>query len=334
MILGRLIASTALTVALTATAHAAPTKAQLDKIAPGMTREEVSTLAGAPQKRSFNGRFEAFQYCRNKFFSEEHTTVWLRDGKVVGMASQDQPPYAMIACTGGFPVVDWSGVPLDASVQGDGGQKPGGGSQPANGGSATGTAFKVGATTLMTAAHVVENSTKIEVRCPGMTAMPATVVQRSRATDIAVLSVPVASTRWLPVASTADIVLGDPVFVIGFPMSDMLGSNPRFNDGTVSALSGFDSDASFLQISSPIQPGNSGGPVVSPTRGVVGVVSSTAAAGAFYQRSGGVLPQNINFAARADLGLNLDRTLKTSAAPVAVADALASTCFVEVQLAS
>lgn len=325
MYLRRLIAGAALSFCLVATADAAGlTKAQLAKVEPGMTRAQLSELLGSPQKRTFAGRMEAFQYCSTGLVNDEYTTVWLLDGKVAGLDTEKRDSWW--SCEAGFPQIDWSGAPMQPP--------PSAPDQAASGGAATGTAFKVGATALMTAAHVVENTTKIDVRCPGMPAMPATVVQRSRATDIAVLSVATASTKWLPVASTADVALGDPVFVIGFPVSDLLGTNPRFNDGTISALSGIDSDASFLQISAPIQPGNSGGPVVSPTRGVVGIVSSSAAAANFVKGTGGALPQNINFAARADLSLNLDRTLKTGVGPVSVDDALASTCFVQVQLAS
>jgi S1-C subfamily serine protease len=326
---GKLIAGVALSVCLAAVAQAkAPSRAQLAKITPGMTRAALFNLIGDPDNRETNGPFEALQYCSTGMvLTDTYTTIFLKEGKVLSHHTQNLALVIGGPCREEFPPVNWGRV--DA---GDPASKIGG--SQSGGGTATGTAFKVGPTTLVTASHVVEGTTKIEVICPGMAVMPATIVQRSGATDIAVLSVPTDSAKWLPLASTAEVALGDPVFVIGFPVSDLLGANPRYNDGTVSALSGIDSDASFLQISAPIQPGNSGGPVISPTRGVVGVVSSSAAAAAFLRGTGGALPQNINFAARADLSLSLDRTLKTGSSPVSVADAVASTCFVRVQLAS
>ena len=65
----------------------------------------------------------------------------------------------------------------------------------------------------------------------------------------------------------------------------------------MSALSGPGGDASFLQISVPVQPGNSGGPLVNDEGDVVGVVVASAAAPAFFQVTGG-LPQNINWAVK------------------------------------
>ena len=54
-----------------------------------------------------------------------------------------------------------------------------------------------------------------------------------------------------------------------------------------------------MQISVPIQPGNSGGPVVNYEGNVVGVIAATAAVESFY-RATGSLPQNINWAVKSD----------------------------------
>ena len=91
--------------------------------------------------------------------------------------------------------------------------------------------------------------------------------------------------------------LGDIVFTVGYPTPDLLGTDPKYTNGTVSALSGLRSDASFLQISVPIQPGNSGGPLVNEDGEVVGVVVSTADAPAFIRATDSI-PQNINWAVK------------------------------------
>jgi S1-C subfamily serine protease len=54
-----------------------------------------------------------------------------------------------------------------------------------------------------------------------------------------------------------------------------------------------------MQISIPIQPGNSGGPVVDHRGNVVGVIAATAAVESFY-RATGSLPQNVNWAVKSD----------------------------------
>lgn len=125
-------------------------------------------------------------------------------GKVTRMDSLSLP-VGRVARTREFPSVDWSGAPSNAVASDNGGQ--------ASGGSATGAAFKVGATALMTAAHVVENSKTIDVRCPGMASMQATVLQRSRATDVAILRVPVAAAKWLPIVGVMSSTAAAGAFV-------------------------------------------------------------------------------------------------------------------------
>jgi S1-C subfamily serine protease len=56
---------------------------------------------------------------------------------------------------------------------------------------------------------------------------------------------------------------------------------------------------SLMQISVPVQPGNSGGPLVDVSGGVIGMVTSTIAVEAFFKETG-TLPQNINWAVKAD----------------------------------
>ena len=69
------------------------------------------------------------------------------------------------------------------------------------------------------------------------------------------------------------IELGEPVFVLGYPVYDF---SPSLNatNGVVSSSTGFFGDRTRLQISAPVQPGNSGGPVLSRNGSQVAVVSS------------------------------------------------------------
>src|SRR5262249_34528598 len=63
-------------------------------------------------------------------------------------------------------------------------------------------------------------------------------------------------------------------------------------------LSGPGNESTFLQVSVPVQPGNSGGPLVNHRGEVVGVITATAAILPFLQHTGS-LPQNVNFAIKA-----------------------------------
>jgi S1-C subfamily serine protease len=68
--------------------------------------------------------------------------------------------------------------------------------------------------------------------------------------------------------------LGKNVFTLGYPAPDVLGQNIKMTAGQVSSTSGPHDDASVIQISAPIQAGNSGGPVLGWDGFVVGVVKS------------------------------------------------------------
>ncbi len=55
---------------------------------------------------------------------------------------------------------------------------------------------------------------------------------------------------------------GDDIVVVGFPLHGLLTSNPSVTTGNVSALAGPGDDRRFLQITAPVQQGNSGGPAL------------------------------------------------------------------------
>jgi S1-C subfamily serine protease len=73
-----------------------------------------------------------------------------------------------------------------------------------------------------------------------------------------------------------------------------------FTPGAISALAGIRNDIRFLQITSPVQPGNSGGPLLDDSGNVVGVISSKLDA---LEIAGLTvdIPQNVNFAIKSSL---------------------------------
>ncbi len=71
--------------------------------------------------------------------------------------------------------------------------------------------------------------------------------------------------------------LGLPVFTIGFPAVQLLGAEPKFTSGAISATSGLDDEAAFLQTTVAVQPGNSGGSLLDLNGEVLGVMFSRAA---------------------------------------------------------
>ena len=67
---------------------------------------------------------------------------------------------------------------------------------------------------------------------------------------------------------------GENVEAFGYPLSKVLASSGNFTTGVVTALAGIGDDSRFYQISAPVQPGNSGGPLLDENGNLIGVVSS------------------------------------------------------------
>ena len=163
----------------------------------------------------------------------------------------------------------------------------------------SGTGFFIGsAGHILTSHHVVEGASQIACRTVAGQVHEARLIRSSAANDVALLQVNVRPTHFLGFAAPGSAREGDRVFTMGFPVVNVLGVEPRFTDGTISALS-FAGENVFLQTSIPVHPGNSGGPVVNERGQVIGIVAATVAIEPFYRETG-VLPQNVNWAVKAE----------------------------------
>ena len=89
--------------------------------------------------------------------------------------------------------------------------------------------------------------------------------------------------------------LGAEIAVAGYPLKGLLAPTLNVTRGNVSALTGLGNEAKWLQISAPVQRGNSGGPVLDKAGNVIGVVTAKLNAVRTAQETGDV-PQNVNFA--------------------------------------
>ena len=160
----------------------------------------------------------------------------------------------------------------------------------------TGSGFRVSADGhILTNAHVVRGCT--EVRAP--TGISVRVVAYDDAADLALLESPSRS----PDAVAAfrqgrGIRSGASVVVVGHPLHGILASEASVSAGIVSALAGPGDDRRLIQITAPVQPGNSGGPVLDSAGNVIGVVVARLDA-LEVGRNAGYLPQNVNFAVAA-----------------------------------
>ncbi len=186
---------------------------------------------------------------------------------------------------------------------------------------ATGTGFFVNGTDLVTAAHVVEGCSELRLEDGSTLA----VIASDPVLDLAVLASGRRSEAWLPIRENGGPRLGQPVFALGFPYVGLgLVANQGLSvtGGNVSALPRVTDAASRVMVTAPVQPGNSGGPLLGAGGEVLGVVVAVANSDVVYEETG-TLPQNMNFVTAADQlarFLGASRVLFPAAATVPAQD--------------
>jgi S1-C subfamily serine protease len=124
---------------------------------------------------------------------------------------------------------------------------------------------------------------------------PLRVLASDAAVDLALLQVAGVKPAAMASFSQADAVLGESIIVFGFPLTGLLASSGNLTTGIVSATAGLHDNPRHLQISAPVQPGNSGGPLLDQSGNVVGVVVAKLDAATAASLMGDI-PQNVNFA--------------------------------------
>lgn len=145
---------------------------------------------------------------------------------------------------------------------------------------------------VLTNAHVVDGCTRLSL-AEGST---LTVLDINLGVDLALLKKGVTSaTMPLVLRQGSGVRLADSIVVAGYPLAGLLSSGLNVTTGTVSALAGPGDDHRLIQITAPVQPGNSGGPLLDTSGNVVGVVVSKLDAVKVASITGDI-PQNVNFA--------------------------------------
>ena len=151
---------------------------------------------------------------------------------------------------------------------------------------------------ILTSLHVVKNSTKVVVLHAGRR-VPATKVGSDEPHDLALLKADIASAP-LAVGSSASVRLGQGVFTVGFPNIEVQGKDPKLTRGEISSLRGLLDEPNSFQVSVPVQPGNSGGPLMVLDGTVVGLLQMRLEPVETFLISGS-MPQNVNYAVKSDL---------------------------------
>lgn len=157
-----------------------------------------------------------------------------------------------------------------------------------------GTGFFVNAKGhIVTNEHVAGACKSIEVGYSGGVLHKATLVASDKRNDLAVLKTDLEA-RAVPSIKTR-VRVGADIYTYGFPLMGLLSKTGNFTVGYVTSAAGIGDDTSHLQISAPVQPGNSGGALVDAYGNVVGVVVSKLNALVVAKHTQDV-PQNVNFA--------------------------------------
>ena len=156
--------------------------------------------------------------------------------------------------------------------------------EPPSSGGGSGTGFYINKNGyLLTNEHVVENCSSIWVD-DGNHKIIAIIAKKDVNLDIAALRVMKTTKNY---AKFGKVRTGEDVMALGFPLGDVLGNEIKATKGNVSSLSGYKGNKDQLQFTAPIQPGNSGGPLLNEGGLVIGINTSSIVAEDV---------QNINFA--------------------------------------
>lgn len=162
-----------------------------------------------------------------------------------------------------------------------------GSSQP----DSTGSGFRIARGAIVTNSHVIAGCSRLRVN--GVVAQVRGSDARS---DLALLNANLPGLFANLRAQRAAV--GEPVAVAGYPLRGLL-SGFNMTTGNLSSLSGMGGDTGLVQITAPVQPGNSGGPALDSAGNLIGVVVSKLDAVKTVKLIGDI-PQNVNFAINAN----------------------------------
>lgn len=145
----------------------------------------------------------------------------------------------------------------------------------------TGTGFALKDGYIVTNFHVIENAKNIEVQGVNgnfTDTYNAEIIATDKFNDLALIMVSDADfSQFAPIpynVKTGVSDVGEEIFVLGYPMTSTMGDEIKLTTGVVSSRTGFQGDVSLYQISAPIQPGNSGGPLFDNNGNIIGVVNA------------------------------------------------------------
>ena len=145
----------------------------------------------------------------------------------------------------------------------------------------SGSSIVIGSKYLATNYHVVDGAQSLVVSGIGGTMSidyDAEVLCVDKNNDLAIIKITDSRFNGFRVPKygfkTKTVDVGTEVFVLGYPLITEMGNEVKLTTGVVSAKSGYQGDVSLYQVSAPIQPGNSGGPLFDNDGNLIGIVNA------------------------------------------------------------
>ena len=154
--------------------------------------------------------------------------------------------------------------------------------QKPDGTGSKGSGFFIQPSYIATNYHVIEGATAAYVKLVGKqtTYQVESIAATDAEHDLAILKVSSTNSTVLPLANSDKVEIGEAVYAVGNPQGFLEGT---VSDGIISAIRG-EGDNKWIQMTAPISPGSSGGPVLNAHGEVIGV------------SVGDIDGQNLNFA--------------------------------------
>lgn len=168
---------------------------------------------------------------------------------------------------------------------------------------------------VITSHHVINKADSVYIQNEKYGSLKAVVVHSDPINDVSVLKI-VTPVKLQPLPYTLSEVqadLAEDVYTLGFPREDVV-----FGEGSISSLTGYRANPNAYQVSVPVNPGNSGGPLMNSKGDLIGMISGvqTQASGATFAIKADVLKQIVTDAVLDSLStpikLSRQNTLKNT----------------------
>lgn len=136
---------------------------------------------------------------------------------------------------------------------------------------------------IITNNHVIENAQNGNIKVTGINedyhkSYKARVEVTDKQNDLAILKItdssftPISKVPYTFKFNTSSV--GEECFVLGYPLISSMGKDIKLTTGIISSKTGFDGNIAQYQISAPVQPGNSGGPLFDKNGNIIGIVQA------------------------------------------------------------